>query len=169
MLKKISFVCLMFSLLALTACGSDSPAEITEKFITAQYRGNAEESYRYLCKADKDRISLENYQKSQQELSDPMLKDFFANAKIAVKESSENGDTATVTAEQEISDIGKVLQAGFKTAFNQQLKTDEERQKALLEELGGKIPAVTITVKYTLLKEDGEWKIKKPNPLNILQ
>lgn len=169
MLKKISLLCLMLSLLTLAACGADSPAEVTEKFIAAQYRGNAEESYQYLCKADKERISLEDYKKSQKDLQDPMLKEFFANAGIVIKESAENGDTATVTAEQEIPDIGKVLKAGFKVAFNQHLKTEKEKQKALLDELGGKIPAKQITVKYTLLKENGEWKIKKPNPLNVLQ
>lgn len=169
MLKKISLSCLMLCILALAACGSDSPSDTVNKFLTAQYKGTAEESYQYLCKEDKAKISLETYKKIQQDLADPMLKNFFANAGFEVKETAEQGDKATVTVDQEIPDIEKLLQASLKVAFNNNLKTDEEKNKALLEELGGSIPGTKITVKYTLLKEDGEWKIKQPNTFNMMQ
>lgn len=169
MLKKISLACLMLCFAALAACGSDTPSETVNKFLSAQYKGNAEESYQYLCKEDKEKISLEAYKKSQQDLSDPMLKEFFANASIEIKETAEQGDKATVTVDQEIPDIGKLLQASFKIAFNNDLKTDEEKQKALLEELGGSIPGTKITVKYSLLKEDGKWKVKQPNVFDMLK
>lgn len=169
MLRKISCLYLFAALLLLTACGSETPAEVVEKFVNAQYKGKTEEAYNLLCSEDKQRISPEAFKNQQKELNDPMLKDFFAHAKIEILESKENGDTAEVTVNQEIPDIPSLLQASFKIAFNKDLKTDEERQKALLSELGGKIPASTIKIKYFTVKEDNAWKVKQPSLFNLFK
>lgn len=169
MLKKIIPLHLVLTLVLLTACGTENPSETVSSFITAQYKGDAEKAYSYLCSEDQQRITLEEFKKSQKSLQDPMLKDFFANAKVEILEAKEEGNTAAVKANQEIPDLGKILQAGFKTALNPNLKTDEERQKAMLEELGGKIPASTVTVNYTVVKENDEWKIKRSNWFNLFR
>lgn len=169
MLKKFSSLYLIAAFLLLAACGTENPSETVSSFITAQYKGDAEKAYSYLCSEDQQRITLEEFKESQKNLQDPMLKDFFANAKVEILEAKEEGSTATVKASQEIPDLGKVLQAGFKTALNPNLKTDGERQKAMLEELGGTIPATAVTVTYTVIKENDEWKIKRSNWFNLFK
>lgn len=144
----------------LTACESKpGPKEVLQQFFEAQKAGNYEEAYQLISNDDKSVKSLAEYKK---ELEEPFVKALIGQISYRIVSVEVNGNTAKAIVEITGPDIASlmadIMAGAFSAAFGG--KSDEEINKELAEKWANKkLPPVTKRETFTLVKENGEWKV----------
>lgn len=149
----------------LAACGNESasPSETIDSFIKYSMAGDAENAYKLLDKNTAAKIKLEDYKKFVKDVMDPpaakvLMQDF----SYTINEVKEDGDKASAKVEQNIADFTQILPVIFTIGLKSPNLKEEEILEALKEHFNGKLPLIKQTFDYSLVKEDGVWKVIPP-------
>lgn len=136
---------------------------VLHEFISLCTGGDGEIAYNYLSKEQKKTLSQEEFLRFSDNLLTKEAMGFGGRFPFEIAEIKENGDIAEITVKHTFIDGKAVakdipeLQKRYPNA-----RTEKEIYDSFHEFYKGKIPSVTETAVYRLVKENGEWKINLP-------
>lgn len=166
MKKVLTNLAVVLCFFMLAACGSESasPTETIDNFIKYSMDGDAENAYKLLDKNTVANTKFEDYEKVTKTVAgNPVTKAFMKEFSYTINKVKEDGDKATAKVEQTLPDFAKILPAIPAIAKkNPNVKNEEDMLKAVKEHFNGELPLTKQVVDYTLVKEDGVWKVIPP-------
>ena len=167
-MKKIYKALLVIvSIFIVVGCGDmeNTPTKKVEAFLS-KYQNTDEEVLKQLDNT----LDIDNsYSASQKEKYRDIIKNQYKNLDYKIKSETEDGNTATVVAEIEVFDLGKVIidvdeyLSKNREEFVTDTKTDTiDAEKFLnykLRQMEDAKEKVTYTINFTLTKKKGKWTL----------
>jgi len=145
--------------------GKQAPDRILIKYLKSLYSNNLKKTYSYISKADANTISKNEFIK-QNSLGDPFTQEIAKTAsslrKYKVNEIIINEDRATVNITVTSPDMPKVLGEIFGPFHGpKSMKNPQEAARYMLKQYlkKGNVPMVKERGTFTLVNEEGRWKV----------
>ena len=145
--------------------GKKNPEDVLIKYLNALYSNNLKKTYRYMSKADRETISEKEFIK-QNSLDDPFFREtsktILKLSKFEVNETKIDGDRAIVNLTTIAPDMPRVLADIFGPFHGRKdMENPEEAMRYMLQQYlkKGDVPMTEDNRKFTLVKENGKWKI----------
>lgn len=143
----------------------ETPEDVLIKFLKTFYSNNPNKTYNYISKADQDTISREEFIK-QNNLDDPfrreMAKITSSLNKYEINGIKTNEDSAVVDIKITKPNMSKVFAAIFGPFHGpKNMKDPQEATRHMLRQYLKKadVPMVEERGNFTLVKEEGKWKV----------
>ena len=136
---------------------------VLHEFIMLCMSGDGETAYSYLSQEQKKTLSQEEFLRFSDNLLTRNAMNFDGRFPFEIAEIKENGDKADITTKHTFIDskaVAKDIPELQKRYPN--VRNEKEVYDSFCEFYKGKIPSVTETAVYHLVKENGEWKINLP-------
>ena len=145
--------------------GKETPDQVLIKYLKSLYSNNLKETYSYLSQADKNIISRNEFIK-QNSLDDPFTQEIAKTVsslrKYKVNEAIINCNYATVRITVTSPNMSKVLGEIFGPFQGpKSMKNPQETARYMLKQYleKGNIPMVKERGTFTLVNEEGRWKV----------
>lgn len=159
-MKKILLIPIV---IILTACSildiSNTPTKKAEEFLN-KYQILHEDVIKDLEEVlDKNNLSENNKQEYKE-----IIKKQYKNLQYEIKETKEDGDEATITAQIIVKDHTKIIneaenykRKNIKEFYEEETYNDDKYKKYLIEKLKQAKDKVTYEIELTAHKKNGEW------------
>lgn len=135
------------------------------RFILMCQKGDLNDAYyKYIAETEKKRVSNSDFWGKCNRLRYDSSWEYSEQFPFVFLEVKENGDKASVTVEHKFVDTEKIseVRGKVKEIYPMDMLEWETFLSALNEIYQEKIPTVTKTVTYHLVKENGKWKLLLP-------
>lgn len=163
MKKSTLVLALLFSLLVIIGCGSDESAakNALSRYIDASMKMDYEEQYQFLSSSDKSAKSLEQFLEENSDAPCALGRALGSKASYEIKELTITGKEAKAKVEFTVPDPGTIVGDVFEAVFREPIDGGEEKLEEMLAEkyADQDMPMITRTDVFTLVKEEGGWKL----------
>ncbi len=165
-LRKLSIIILILLVTnPVFGFGKEAPDQILTKYLKSLYSNNLKKTYSYLSKEDKSTISRIEFIK-QNSLGDSFTQEIAKTVstlrKYKINETIINEDNASVDITVTSPDMPKVMGEIFGPFHGpKSMKNPQEAARYMLKEYlnKGDIPMVEERGTFSLVKEEGKWKV----------
>lgn len=165
MKKYIILILIFLTITPVLGFGKETPDDVLIKYLKSLYSNKLKKTYKYISKEDKNTISRNEFIKKNS-LGDPffqeMAKTIYSLSKYEVKGTEINEDSAIVDVTIIAPDMSKVLGEIFGPFHGpKDMKNPQEAMRHMLRQYlkKGNVPMAEDSRKFTLVKEDGYWRI----------
>ncbi|MFQ5965008.1 MAG: hypothetical protein ACE5KZ_12085 [Candidatus Scalinduaceae bacterium] len=165
MKKYTILILILLTITPILGFGKENPEDVLINYLKALYSNNLKKTYKYISKTDQNTISRNEFIK-QNSLDDPFLqemaKTIYSLSKYEVNEVNTNEDNSIVDVTIIAPDMPKVLGEIFGPFQGPtSMKNPQEAMRHMLRQYlkKGNVPMEEDNRKFTLVKEDGKWKV----------
>ena len=145
--------------------GKEAPDQVLTKYLKSLYSNNLKKTYSYLSKADKSTISRIEFIK-QNSLDDSFAQEIAKTVsslrKYKVNETVINKESASVNITVTSPDMSKVMGEIFGPFHGpKRMENPQEAARFMLKQYlkKGNVPMVEERGTFTLVNEEGRWKV----------
>jgi len=165
-LRKLSTIILILLITSpVFGFGKEAPDQVLTKYLKSLYSNNLKKTYSYISKADKNTISRIEFIK-QNSLGDAFTQEIAKTVsslrKYKVNETIINKDNASVDITVTSPDMSKVMGEIFGPFHGpKSMKNPQEAARYMLKQYleKGNVPMVQERGSFTLVNEEGRWKV----------
>lgn len=162
-MKKYILVALSVFIM-LAACNSGKPSSVVSNYLKFVIASDFEKSYALLSKSDREDKNFEQYKESAYEVcgySKELCKMITESMKFKILNENIENDKAKVKVEitRNDFDLTKIMGLVFEAAFSGEAEDEKKLDKELVNKAKTTIRTITEEKEYSLIKEEGSWKI----------
>ncbi|MCP4911586.1 MAG: hypothetical protein GY909_00595 [Oligoflexia bacterium] len=165
MRKITTTILILLITIPISGFGKEAPDQVLIKYLKSLYSNNLKKTYSYISKADKNTVSRNEFI-IQNSLGDPFTQEIAKTVsslrKYKVKETIIKDENATVDIIVTSPDMSKVLGEIFGPFHGpKNMKNPQEAARYMLKQYlkKGNVPMVKERGTFTLVKEEGKWKV----------
>jgi len=165
MRKLTTIILILLITIPVFGFGKEAPDQVLTKYLKSLYSNNLKKTYGYISKADKNTISRNEFIR-QNSLGDSFTQEIAKTVsslrKYKVSETIIIEDNATVDITVTSPDMSKVMGEIFGPFHGpKKMKNPQEATRYMLKQYlkKGNVPMVKERGTFTLVKEDGKWKV----------
>jgi len=165
-LRKLTTIILILLItIPIFGFGKEAPDQVLTKYLKSLYSNNLKKTYSYISKADKNTISRNEFI-NQNSLGDSFTQEIAKTVsslrKYKINDTIINEDNATVDITVTSPNMSKVMGEIFGPFHGpKSMKNPQEAARYMLQQYlkKGNVPMGEERGTFTLLKEEGKWKV----------
>jgi len=165
-LRKLTTIILILLItIPIFGFGKEAPDQVLTKYLKSLYSNNLKKTYSYISKADKNTISRNEFI-NQNSLGDSFTQEIAKTVsslrKYKINDTIINEDNATVDITVTSPNMSKVMGEIFGPFHGpKSMKNPQEAARYMLQQYlkKGNVPMVEERGTFSLVKEDGKWKV----------